>query len=353
MSLERSPRTTASLQGQDAAEQRLLAALQSGRLPHAWLLNGKAGIGKATLAYRVARFLLARPDGQTGLMGDMSLDEQDEVFRQVAAGAHPDLQVLERGVNEKTGKLRGEIVVEDVRKRAERMRRTASGGGWRILIVDSADEMNRSAANALLKLLEEPPPQALLLLVSHAPGRLLPTIRSRCCMLGMPPLEPAVLESLLVEHLPHETSEDRQLLAALAEGSIGQALDLAAAGGLPLYRRLLGLIGRAGQGIDTAEAHALSEEMARAKTGDSVQVAFGLLTWWLARMIRAGAQQRTPPALVAEEEGLAERLLARRALADWVSLWEKLCALARSCERANLDRKQAFLSALIELDTAG
>lgn len=353
MDLERNPRTTASLLGQQAAEQRLLSALQSGRLPHAWLLSGKAGIGKATLAYRVARFLLARPDGQSGLMGDMSLDREDAVFRQVAAGAHPDLQVLERGVNEKTGKPRGEIVVEEVRRRAERLRRTASGGGWRILIVDSADEMNRSAANALLKLLEEPPPRALLLLISHAPGRLLPTIRSRCCMLGLPPLQPEVLDGLLADYLPDVALEDRQLLAVLAEGSIGQALDLAAAGGLPLYRRLLGLIGRAGQGIDSEAAHALSDEMLRSKTTDSVQVAFGLLTWWLARMIRAGAQQRTPPALVPEEEGLAERLLARRALADWVRLWEKLCALARSCERANLDRKQAFLSAMIELDTAG
>ncbi len=353
MSLERNPRTTSQLLGQEAAEQRLLSAVQSRRLPHAWLLNGKAGIGKATLAYRVARFLLARPDGQTGLAGDMALDPDDQIFRQVAAGAHPDLQVLERGVNEKTGKLRGDIVVEEVRRKAERLRRTASGGGWRILIVDSADEMNRSAANALLKLLEEPPPQALLLLISHAPGRLLPTIRSRCCMLGLPPLQPAVLESLLADYLPDTAIEDRQLLAVLAEGSVGQALDLAAAGGLPLYRRILGLLGRAGQGIDTAEAHALSDEMARAKTGDSFHVAFGLLNWWLARMIRAGAQKETPPALVAEEEGLAERLLARRALADWVSLWEKLSALARSCERANLDRKQAFLSALIELDTAG
>ncbi len=347
------PAKNPSLLGQEAAERRFLAALQSGRLPHAWLLSGKAGIGKASLAYRVARFLLARPDGRTGLSGDMAIDPEDEVFRQVAAGAHPDLGVLQRGVNEKTGKPRAEIVVEDVRRAADRLRRTASGGGWRLLIVDSADEMNRSAANALLKLLEEPPPQALLLLVSHAPGRLLATIRSRCCTLAMPPLAPEILDRLLAEHLPDQSPEDRALLAELSDGSIGQALVLAAAGGPALYRRLLGVLGRAGQGLDTAEAHALSDEMGKANAGDSFRVAFGLMTWWIARMVRAGVQQRAPRALVPEEEGLAERLLARRALADWVSLWEKLTALAGSCERANLDRKQAFLSALIELDSAG
>ncbi len=353
MCLESDPRSTAVLVGQEIAEQRLLAALQSGRLPHAWLLTGKTGIGKASLAFRLARFLLARPDGQTGLTGDMTIDPEEEAFRQVAVGAHPDLLVLERGVNEKTGKARSEIVVKDVRRAGQRLRQTALGGGWRLLIVDSADDLNRSAANALLKLLEEPPPQALLLLISHAPGRLLPTIRSRCCSLPLAPLSPDLLQSLLAERLPERSKEERQVLTSLAEGSIGQALALEAAGSLGLYRRILGLLNRAGQGIDTAEAHAFSEEMGKANAAESFCVAFDLLNWWLARMIRAAAGRSLPSVLLPEEEGLAERLLARRALADWVSLWEKLSALARGCERANLDRKQAFLSALIELDTTG
>jgi len=361
MAGDASPRLTVGLVGQESAEQRLVSALQSGRMPHAWLLTGRQGIGKATLAYRLARFLLARPDGRTGLMGDLSLDPDDQIFRQVAAGAHPDLFVLERGINDKTGKLRGEIVVEDVRRVGEGLRRTASGGGWRLLVVDAAEDMNRSAANALLKLLEEPPPRALLLLISHAPGRLLPTIRSRCCSLALQPLAPEVLEALLAEQLPELSSEERSLLAALADGSIGQALELEAAGGLALYRRLLAVLNRAGQGagqgagsgMDVEEAHAFADAVARSASGESFRIASGLLTWWLARMIRAGAEHKVPPALVAEEEGLAQRLFARRALADWVSLWEKLSALALSCERQNLDRKQAFLSALIALDEVG
>ena len=220
------PRDTAALVGQEPAEQRLLWSLQSGRLPHAWLLTGKPGIGKATLAYRMARFLLARPDGHSGLGVDLSIDPEDSVFRQVAASTHPDLLVLERGVNERSGKPRSEIVVEEVRKVGERLRRTASDGGWRLLIVDSADEMNRSAANALLKLLEEPPPQALLLLISHAPGRLLPTIRSRCCNLPLAPLPDRLVIALMAEQLPDLTDEECRSLAVLAEGSVGKAVAL-------------------------------------------------------------------------------------------------------------------------------
>ncbi len=347
------PRANPNLLGQEEAEGRLVSALTSGRLPHTWLLTGKSGIGKATLAFRVARFLLARPEGQPGLDGSLTIDPAEPAFRQVAAGTHPDLMVLERGVNERTGKPRSEIVVEDVRKAAQGLRRTAAGGGWRVLIVDSADEMNRSAANGLLKLLEEPPPRALLLLVSHAPGGLLATLRSRCCSLALAPLAEPILERLLTEHLPESDGQERRALAALAEGSIGQALALQAAGGLAFYRRILATLNQAGQGLEVAEAHAFAEQLARGSNGESFRTAFSLLTWWLARMIKAGASRSLPPALTPEEEGLAERLLARRALADWVRLWEKLTALARQSERANLDRKQAFLSALIELDSAG
>jgi len=347
------PRETAMLLGQEKAEARLLAALGSGRLPHGWLLTGKAGIGKATLAYRIARFLLARPDARPGLTGDLAIDPDDPVFRQVAAGAHPDLIVLEPGVNEKTGKPRSEIPVEEVRTAAQALRRTASAGGWRLLIVDPADRLSRSAANALLKLLEEPPPKALLLLVSHGPAGLLPTIRSRCARLSLPPLPETLLNRLLALHLPELSAEERQQLAVLAEGSLGQALALQEAGGLDLYRRILAVLNRAGEGLDVAEAHAFADELARGGGPERHRTAFDLLIWWLARMVRAGAGRRLPVPLIAEEDGLAERLLARRTLADWVHLWEKLSTLARECERANLDRKQALLTALIELEAAG
>ena len=198
------PRERLKLVGHGEAEQTLLSAFQSGRLPHAWLISGPRGIGKATLAYRFARFLL-NGGSEGGLFGgpdDLSVPAESSVAHRVAAQAHPDLRVVERTANERTGKLRTEIVVDDVRDLSHFLRLTPSDGGWRIAIVDAADEMNRNAANALLKILEEPPDRAVLLVVSHAPGRLLPTIRSRCRKLVMKPLPLDQTDALIGEFLP-------------------------------------------------------------------------------------------------------------------------------------------------------
>jgi DNA polymerase-3 subunit delta' len=184
------PRQNPELFGHAAAERRLLDAWASGRLPHAWLICGPRGIGKATLAYRFARFLLKAGDatGGSGRPASLASDPQDPVFRRVAAGGHADLLTVERGWDKKRERRRGEIIVDDVRDVGAFLRLTPAEGGWRVVVVDSADEMNPNAANAILKVLEEPPRRAALLLVSHAPGRLLPTIRSRCCRLVLKPL---------------------------------------------------------------------------------------------------------------------------------------------------------------------
>ncbi len=158
---------------------------QAGRLPHAILLSGPRGIGKATLAFRLARFLLAGPGDLPAEMletgeGGLAIDPESSLFRRVASGGHADLLTVERAYDPRRRRLRSDIVVEDTRAIAGFFRLTAAEEGWRIVIVDGAEEMNRNAANALLKILEEPPRRGLLLLVSHSPGRLLPTVRSRC-----------------------------------------------------------------------------------------------------------------------------------------------------------------------------
>ena len=184
------PRRNPDLIGHETAEQALIDSAASGRMPHAWLICGPEGIGKATLAYRFARYLLAGPQpaglfgaGETGLY----VAPDHPVFRRVAAKGHADLMTVELGADPKTGRMRGEIVVDDVRAVSEFMHMTPAEGGFRVVIVDIVDAMNRNAANALLKILEEPPPQALLLLVCHAPGRVLATIRSRCRKLVLRP----------------------------------------------------------------------------------------------------------------------------------------------------------------------
>ena len=234
------PQANPELLGHAAAEATLLRAFRSGRLPHAWLITGPRGVGKATLAFRFARFLLARggpgggaPDLFGGPPESLALDPGDSVFQRVAAGGHPDLRHLKRGINPKTGRPRKEILVDDVRLANDFLHKTSAEGGWRVVVVDPADDLNSSAANALLKSLEEPPAAALLLLVGHAPGRLLPTIRSRCCHLALGPLPEETVLDLLARHAPDLEDTDRAALARLAEGSIGRALDLAAARSTP------------------------------------------------------------------------------------------------------------------------
>src|SRR6516165_3631090 len=183
------PRETTVLFGHDGAEREFLAVYRSGRVPHAWLIGGEPGIGKATLAYRIARFVLAHPDpSRVPDVASLAVDPDHRTVRRIAASAHPDLLTLERTVGD-TGKLRTVITVDQVRRLSTFFGSTAGEGGWRVCIVDSADELKYpEGSNALLKMLEEPPQRSLFLLVSHAPGRLLPTIRSRCRRLALRPL---------------------------------------------------------------------------------------------------------------------------------------------------------------------
>ena len=346
------PRANARLLGQEAAEQTLVAAYRSGRLPHAWLLSGPRGVGKATLAFRFARFVLAG-EGQGGLFGapspSLDLEEDHPVFKRVAAESHPDLFTLERRADEKTGKLRQDIVVKDVRALGQFLRRTPGEAEWRVAVADGVEDLNQSAANAILKLLEEPPPRALLLLVSHAPGRLLPTIRSRCCQLPLPALENELVERLLGDYAPELSPEDARALAALGDGSVGRSLDLAASGGLDLYREIVALIDGLPR-LDVPKVHALGDRLSRKADGGAFRTTAELLSWWLARMIHAAASGAPAAEVLAGDAALMARLAARGDLAQWLDLWEKLSRLFARAEGANLDRKQVMITAFLELE---
>jgi DNA polymerase-3 subunit delta' len=351
------PRATPLLIGHEAAEATLLRAHAAGRLPHALLITGPRGIGKATLAFRLARFLLAQGEGGDGLFGaaaaptSLALDPDHPVFKRVAAGGHADLLTVERGIDPKRKRLRGEIVVDDTRSIGTFLRLTPAEGGWRIVIVDGADEMNRSAANALLKVLEEPPRRALLLLVIHNPGRLLPTIRSRCGKIALKPLPRETVVRLLTARRPDLPEVDAAALAVLAGGSPGRALDLAEAGGLELYRRLVGLLETLPT-LDVAALHALADRLARADADRAFRAAAELLSGWLSRLVTLGAGAADEGEAVAGEHALMRRLAARRGLDRWVEVWEKVARLFAQAEGINLDRKQVVLNAFLALEGA-
>ncbi|MCF4164875.1 DNA polymerase III subunit delta' [Zavarzinia compransoris] len=346
------PRESADLIGHGEAETAILDAIAGGKLHHAWLITGPRGIGKATLAYRFARHLFAHglEAGAADMFGgsrDMAMSPEDPLFRRIAAGGHPDLLVLEREENPRTKALRDEIVVDQVRDLAGFFAMTPAEGGFRIAVIDAVDEMNRNAANALLKLLEEPPPRSVILLVAHAPGRLLPTIRSRCRRLALRPLAEADVAAIVTRLAPEVPAGDVRGLCRLADGSPGRALALAAAGGLNQYRALADMLAPLArrQGLDLKAVNALADRFAGREGGDLFRLTFELIGLYLVRMLRLAATGSIDEAMTGEGAGM--RALAGSArLERWGEVWEKINALAARAEAVNLDRRQVLVAAL-------
>jgi DNA polymerase-3 subunit delta' len=329
-----SPRENPLLLGQDAAEAHLAHALQSGRMHHAWLITGPQGVGKATLAYRFARHLLAgAPQGE-----GLGLAVEHQVFRRVAANTHADLLTIEREWDEKKKKLRGEIVIDTVREVSSFLRLTPAEGGWRVVVVDGAEDINRNAANALLKMLEEPPPRAVIIMVCSAAGRLLPTIRSRCRRLRLGKLDDSTMQALLCRYLPEADAAQHARLGSLAEGSIGRALALADGGGIPaaeLVNRVLDSLPRprALMGDEVADALGRSE--------DAFSTFMDLLRAAIAATVREAGRGHTDPDQA--------KLLGARSLADWVDIWHALGTLQAETEGLYLDKRQAVSRAITML----
>jgi DNA polymerase III subunit delta' len=321
------PRATTVLVGHPDAEQALLAAYRGGRLPHAWLISGPAGIGKATLAYRMARFVLAHPDASSPDVQSaqsLAVDAKHPVARRIAAQAQGDLLVLARTINEKTGKLRQDIQVDDVRRTVTFFGSTAGEGGWRIAIIDSVDELNNEGANALLKILEEPPQRALLLLVSHSSAHVLPTIRSRCRLLLLRPLETGDVAQAAATALGRGADDaDVHAAAAVADGSVSRALALLDGDALELRSRIVELLERLPT-LDPRALHALGDRLYGV---DAAPLAAFLDTVnaWLSARLAQGPQDATHLVRVAEA-------------------WEKINSAARDAEEYNLERKPLVFS---------
>ena len=287
--------------------------------------------------------------------GNLFVDPETPVFRRVASEGHADLLTLERRMDPKRGKLRSEISVDDVRNIGGFLFSTSAEGGWRVVVVDCVDDMNRNAANALLKVLEEPPPNALLLLVSHSPGRLLATIRSRCRVLALKPLTAATVTTLIAEYLPDLSPDEANELARLSESSIGRALSLAEQEGLALHSELMHLLSSL-PNIDAVALHRFGDKLARADSNESFLTVTELLCGWLARLVRcaaAGDVDAIPETGEPREEGLLLQRLAPAATLDrWLDVWEKTARMLARVDSANMDRKQVLLTVFLDLAIA-
>jgi DNA polymerase-3 subunit delta' len=318
----RAPRGTVVLYGHAEAESTLLEAYRSARFPHAWLITGPAGIGKATLAYRLARFILAHPDPRATAVAtatSLAVDADHPVARRIAVQAQGDLLVLERTINEKTGKLYQDIRVDDVRRTVTFFGSTPGEGGWRIAIVDTVDELNPSGANALLKVLEEPPRRGVLLLVSHSAARVLPTIRSRCRVLALRPLSAADVGRAAAAALAEEgAAADITAAAAVADGSVRRALALLDGDALDLRNRIVALLERL-PAVDPRALHALGDRLYG--TDAATLAAFvDTVNGWLSARLAAGAEDPARLARVAEA-------------------WERINHAAGEVDEYNLERK--------------
>jgi len=350
------PRETARLFGQDAAEAAFLSAFNAGRLHHGWLLTGPRGVGKATLAWRIARFLLATPEtADDGLFGappppaTLDVDPEHPVAHRLLAGSDPGLASITRSVNEKTGRMRDEIVVEDIRALNRFFGLSAADGGRRVVIVDCADEMNVSAANALLKMLEEPPERTTLLLISHRPSGLLPTIRSRCRTLRLSPLSPDDMRAALAQ-AGAEPPANAEHLAALAAGSVGAALRMTALNGLGIYAELMAVLNSLPR-LDRPRALALAEAAAQRGAADRFDLLLDLIDTALVRLARTGATGQPPaPEAASGEAAILARLSpdACRARA-WADAAAEITARSRHGRAVNLDPAALVLDTVFKM----
>lgn len=348
------PRATENLYGHEAAEREISEAFASGRMHHGWLISGAEGIGKATLAYRVARHVLAAPSERSD--ETLAVAPESRAARQVLALSHPGLLVIRRAWDQKTKRFPATIPVDEVRRLKAFLGRTAEADAWRVVIVDRAEEMNVSAANALLKSLEEPPPRTVFLLVTSAPGRLLVTIRSRVRTLALAPLKAEPLRAAVRQAYAASSDDvaggapaasDWDRLVPLAGGSVRRLLSLHAARGLLLHDRISALLNGL-PAVDWAAVHALGDELSGQAADQRYELFFELLMDAIARLVDAEARGLGEAADVA----LAARLIGRARLATWAGLWERVAADKAETAALNLDRKALILDVFSRLEEA-
>lgn len=339
MSTRLDPSENPYLIGQDDAVSLFLSAYNAKNLHHGWLITGDEGIGKATFAYKIARFLLSNKEDK--VYTSLETDPDSPTFAQVAQKSHPDFKVLEcdytetdkkkliKAINQgeeidedmKQNLKRSNVIkVDDVRAAVSFLLKKSFNDNWRVVIVDSTDDLNTSSANALLKILEEPPAKSILLLISHNPGKLLPTIRSRCAKLALKSLSTTDVASLLRRYQPELSEKEVQTLSKISAGSIGRALRYANNDALDMYEKIQ-KIGYAGKNYDAGLMLELATDVS---SDDEVWSLFGEL---ICRFLRETLPECSNP---------RELYLA----------YEECIKVLDETTRLNMDKKQAAIQIL-------
>ena len=345
------PRENGEVLGHDAIEQSLLSLYNAGKLPHALIFAGPMGVGKTTMAFRVARFLLKHGSAdanQDSLFGDapekptnMHVSPDDPVSHKVASGGHPDLRTIERPMDERKGTRKSAVDVETARSIAPFLRMSASDGGWRVVIVDEADTMNYFAQNAILKILEEPPPKALLILICNRLGTMLPTIRSRCRTFNFAPLDKPTMTSLLKRAAPQATSGEIALLTELSDGSMGRAMALQEEGGVNTLNSILDFLG-GWPNWDWSKIHPWADNLSRDDKG--YKSFASLLEWTASEILRDKAAPARPLPEILQIDAV-RGLQNHYSLEQMIDICEKLKTHFITIENSNLDKRQGVLGA--------
>lgn len=337
------PRESVAFFGHVAAERTLAELYLSGQMPHALLLGGPPGIGKATLAWRLARFILANPDPTASAgasTAGLRVSPDNPVARQIIALAHPDLALLRRTWNSKERHLFKDIRVGDVRRAAQMFRQSSGRDGFRICILDSAEDLNAESANALLKIIEEPPPRSLFLLVAHRSDRVLPTIRSRCRKLSLKPLRAEDISDVILSlGPPWSDAGDAERFAASsrARGSVHEAMRRLGTSGSRITAIVEDLLSGLPQ-LDWDKVHALADEVARPDGAEAFDTMLIAAFDWLDRQARLGC--------FAGQGARIDGIVA------CASAWEAVAGRARRMTSFNLDRRPVVWSLFAELAAA-
>ena len=352
----RHPRESYTLFGQQEAELAFLTAHQSDRLHHAWMITGPRGVGKATLAWRIARFILSQSEEggmfNTPTQTDLAISPDYPIARRLASLGEPRLHLVRRPYDPERKKLKTQITVDEIRKLKSFFQLSAADGGWRVALIDAADELNASAANALLKLLEEPPEKALILMVAHQPAKLLPTIRSRCRALMCRRLSREDLDAALVDQ-GMSLGLDAAYIAELADGSVGHAMTLLNEDGAARYQSIANIFATLPK-LDRNAAIKLAESCAGSGKEELYGLTLNLLKQYLSRLAKFGAMQPASFQEAAKEEAQSFARLAPNAHAGrkWADLLMSLDAQSDYARAVNLDPASVILDMFLEINKA-